>query len=42
VGAKTVIVFGATGCGKSTFLNAVVNYVAEVDMEDSFRYKIIV
>jgi Tfp pilus assembly pilus retraction ATPase PilT len=30
--AKTLIVFGETGCGKSTFLNAIVNYLAEVEM----------
>lgn len=37
-----MIVFGQTGCGKSTFLNAIVNYIAEVEMEDTFRYLIIV
>lgn len=40
--AKTLIVFGETGCGKSTFLNAIVNYVAGVEMEDTFRYIVIV
>lgn len=34
--------FGQTGSGKSTFLNAIVNYIAEVEMEDTYRYKIIV
>lgn len=40
--AKTLVVFGETGCGKSTFLNAIVNYVAGVEMEDVFRYIVVV
>lgn len=27
-----------TGVGKSTYLNALVNYFMDVDMEDDFRY----
>lgn len=40
--AKTVIIFGQTGSGKSTFLNAVVNYLSMVTLDDHFRYQIIV
>jgi ABC-type lipoprotein export system ATPase subunit len=40
--AKTMMVFGETGSGKSTFLNAIVNYLAMVDIEDSFRYQLVV
>lgn len=27
-----------TGVGKSTFLNSLVNYLLDVEMEDNFRY----
>lgn len=40
--AKTLIVLGETGCGKSTFLNSLANYLAGVEVEDPFRYFIVV
>lgn len=39
--AKTIIVIGETGTGKSTFLNAIVNYLEAIQINDYFRYKII-
>ena len=39
--AKTMVVFGETGCGKSTFLNSIANYILGVELEDNFRYLII-
>lgn len=38
---KTLLVLGATGTGKSTFINALFNYVTCVSMSDEFRYSII-
>jgi ribosome biogenesis GTPase A len=40
--AKTLLVLGETGSGKSTFLNAIVNYLEDIDIHDSFRYQICV
>jgi septin family protein len=36
-----MIVFGETGCGKSTFLNSIANYILGVELEDNYRYLII-
>ena len=37
---KTILVVGATGCGKSTFLNSLTNYAFGVEHDDDFRFKI--
>ncbi|XP_071505965.1 uncharacterized protein [Diadema antillarum] len=36
-----VMVVGATGAGKSTLINGMVNYIFNVDWNDNFRFKII-
>jgi septin family protein len=35
------MIFGETGCGKSTFLNAIINKFTNIDPEDDLRYQII-
>ena len=36
-----VMVVGATGAGKSTLINGMINYIFNVDWNDNFRFKII-
>ena len=36
--AKTIVVIGGTGTGKTTLLNSYVNYLLGVEKEDKFRY----
>ncbi|XP_052105237.1 uncharacterized protein LOC127738140 isoform X2 [Mytilus californianus] len=38
---KTILLVGATGSGKTTLINAMVNYITNVAWDDTFRFTII-
>ncbi|XP_027144033.1 uncharacterized protein LOC109138191 [Larimichthys crocea] len=38
---RTIMVLGATGSGKSTLINGMINYIVGVDWKDDFRFKLI-
>ena len=39
---KAILVVGATGSGKTTWINAILNYILGVKYTDNFRYKMVV
>ncbi|KAI9556599.1 hypothetical protein GHT06_016389 [Daphnia sinensis] len=38
---KTILVMGASGAGKTTLINGMINYIFNVEWEDKFRFQLI-
>ena len=41
-GEKTIMLVGATGSGKSTLVDGIINYIMGVNYEDPFRFTMVV
>ena len=39
---KVILVVGATGSGKTTWINAIINYILDVKYTDNFRFKLVI
>ncbi|XP_058483099.1 uncharacterized protein LOC131458226 [Solea solea] len=39
---RTIMLLGATGSGKSTLINGIINYIVGVEWKDDFRFKLVV
>lgn len=39
---RSILLLGARGSGKSTLVDAIINYVTDVSFADNFRFKITV
>lgn len=39
---RTIMLVGATGSGKSTLVDGIINYILDVNFEDFFRFKMVV
>ncbi|XP_074496263.1 uncharacterized protein LOC141770539 [Sebastes fasciatus] len=40
-GNRTIMVLGATGAGKSTLINGMINYILGIEWKDSYRFKLV-
>lgn len=38
---RTIMVLGATGAGKSTLINGMINYILGIQFEDTYRFKLV-
>ena len=39
---KVIMVIGATGTGKSTLINRMINYILDVKYTDKFRFQLVI
>ena len=40
--ANIILIVGQTGSGKTTFINGLINYLMEIELDDDFRYVLII
>ena len=39
---NTILIVGQTGSGKTSFINSFINYLMDIDIDDDFRYSLVV